>query len=574
MSAPAPNREAVMAALERLLAWSEMVRSQQLGRFLDYIVQRKLDGDEQAIKAYSIAVDVFGRGAEFDPQADPIVRVQARRLRRLLDQYYQGPGQGEPIQIRLPVGRYIPEFVSEGVADIEVVRQPDETMPPHPKQAQLPLTWYILAIIALMTAMIAYATSKWAPDDNAAAPISGTLQPPALRIMEFQDLSADNGLSPQVSGLAVELVTDLGQFGTIDVRYQPAGDGTGASVLEPSDFVLTGIVRPDGDMVQYSAVLTDSRSSGVVWNHSIAVPRAQAASAEVLDSISRSFSLILGSPRGPLHAGARQMLASGPLQQNQMDLYLCRALFDLYRETEGVAEADRAGGCFVGLTGSESEGAQALAATASLLAEHGGPPADGMTPDERLRLAATRLAQAMELDPLSSFVWEQQARLHESQGRTALARAGYASSIQLNPANADALAGFARLLALGGALDEAEPLARMAEASPSPPPWYHGVPALLALRDQRFADALDAAALYAEADRELGPILAIVAAQRAGEDAVVNRYLPQVLDVPAFREAGVLRRLRERISDEALIGTIRKSLTEAGVPLAALIRAF
>ena len=353
----APNREAVMAALERLLAWSEIVRSQQLGRFLDYIVQRKLDGDEQAIKAYSIAVDVFGRGTDFDPQADPIVRVQARRLRRLLDEYYQGPGRSEQIHIKLPVGRYIPEFVSETEPDVEEVPQPGETASARPKPAQLPLTWYILAIIALMLAMIAYATSKWAPDERAVPPISGTMKPPALRIMEFQDLSTENGRSPQVSGLAIELVTDLGQFDNIDVRYQAGGDAAGAADPEPGDFVLTGIVRPDGDMVQYSAVLTDSRSTGVVWNHSIAVPREQAASAEVLDSISRSFSLILGSPRGPLHAGARQMLASGPLQQNQMDLYLCRALFDLYRETEGVAEADRAGGCFVGLTGSESEGA-------------------------------------------------------------------------------------------------------------------------------------------------------------------------------------------------------------------------
>jgi tetratricopeptide (TPR) repeat protein len=570
LSAPAPNREAVMAALERLLAWSEIVRSQQLGRFLDYIVQRKLDGNEQAIKAYSIAVDVFGRGADFDPQADPIVRVQARRLRRLLDEYYLGPGRDELIQIQLPVGRYIPEFVSATAPDVEVVQEPGETAPARRKQAQLPLTWYILAIIALMVAMIAYATSKWAPDERAAARIAGTLRPPALRIMEFQDLSTDNGRSPQVSGLAIELVSDLGQFDNIDARYQAAG----ASGLEPSDFVLTGIVRPDGDMVQYSAVLTDSRSTGVVWSHSIAVPGERAASAAVLDSISRSFSVILGSPRGPLHVAARQMLASGPLQSNQMNLYLCRTLFDLYRETGGAAEADSAGGCFVGLTGSERDDAQALAATASLLAEHGGSAADGVSPDERARLATILLVQAMELDPLSSFVWEQQARLHESQGLRALARAGYASAIQLNPANADALAAFARLLALAGALDEAEPLARTAAGSPSPPPWYHGVPALLALRDQRFADAVDAAALYAQADRELGPILAIVAAQRAGEDAVVNRYLPQVLDVPAFREEGVLRRLRARIDDEVLIGTIRKSLTEAGVPLAALIRPF
>ena len=112
MTDPAWQREAILTALERLLAWPEIARSPQLGRFLDYIVQRTLEGNEASIKAYSIAVDVFGRAADFDPQADPIVRVQARRLRALLDEYYRGPGLGEATQIRLPVGRYVPEFVA------------------------------------------------------------------------------------------------------------------------------------------------------------------------------------------------------------------------------------------------------------------------------------------------------------------------------------------------------------------------------------------------------------------------------------------------------------------------------
>ena len=105
------DREGVKRALERLLAWPDIARSPQLANFLRYIVDRRLSGDAQSIKAYSIAVDVFGRSPDFDPQADPIVRVQARRLRGLLDQYYRGPGADEPLRIELPIGRYVPEFI-------------------------------------------------------------------------------------------------------------------------------------------------------------------------------------------------------------------------------------------------------------------------------------------------------------------------------------------------------------------------------------------------------------------------------------------------------------------------------
>ncbi|MNT91794.1 hypothetical protein D3C72_2329510 [compost metagenome] len=72
----------------------------------------------------------------------------------------------------------------------------------------------------------------------------------------------------------------------------------------------------------------------------------------------------------------------------------------------------------------------------------------------------------------------------------------------------------------------------------------------------------------------MGPILAILAAQRAGDSDVVNRYLPQVLDVAVFRTEGVLPRLRHRIGDVALMDTIHAALVRAGVPPAALTGPF
>ncbi|UXN75758.1 hypothetical protein N8D56_10815 [Devosia sp. A8/3-2] len=150
-------------ALEHLLEWPEIARSPQLAVFAAYIVGRTLDGEQQAIKAYSIVVDVFGRGAGFDPQADPIVRVQARRLRALLGAYYQGAGASEPVRIKLPVGRYIPEF--ELVADRpELPIAPvveDQPGPAAPKpRGSITLSRFALAVIALGTAAIAFSTAS------------------------------------------------------------------------------------------------------------------------------------------------------------------------------------------------------------------------------------------------------------------------------------------------------------------------------------------------------------------------------------------------------------------------------
>jgi tetratricopeptide (TPR) repeat protein len=570
---PAPQNEAVQTALERLLAWPDIARSPQLGRFLAYIVQRTLEGNEQAIKAYSIAVDVFGRPADFDPQADPIVRVQARRLRGLLDDYYAGPGLGDLMQIHLPVGRYVPEFTAMPEPG-EPVAEPAAPPPPRRQGGRLHLdkSWFIQGAIVLGLAAAAYAGNAWWNNLPGAL---GVVQRPSVTVVEFQDLVAADGSSAPVAGLAIELVTDLEQFGNIEPRYGADGASGQAGDVPTSDYVLTGIARSDGDVVQYSAILTEGRTREVVWNHTLVVPLGGAALPDVLDTVSRSISLVLGSPRGPLHLAARQYLANAGPAPAEINPYLCRVLFDLYRESGAAGAAQRANTCLTALPEAEAGHAEVLAAEAILLAEQPGAVEATGSAIDRQRVAAADLQRALELDPLSGFIWEQQARLHEAVGDLAQARADYSSSVQLNPASVDALAAYARLLAFGGDLTEAEAMAVDAvEGSPNPPAWYEGVPALLALRDGDFADATARAELYAAADSELGPILAIMAAQGSGDSAVVSRYLPQVLGVAAFRAQGILPRLRERISDRDLIDAIRAALVKAGVPTAALIRAF
>ena len=571
MTDPAPQSEAILTALERLLAWPEIARSPQLGRFLAYIVQRTLEGNENSIKAYSIAVDVFGRPTDFDPQTDPIVRVQARRLRALLDEYYQGPGLGEVMQIHLPVGRYVPEFtavpepggpIAERDAPGAIERQGDGR--------RLSAPWFALGGLALGLAVAAIAFSGWwrnAPD------AAGAVQRPTVTVIEFQNLDTSD-TPPHVAGLAIELVTDLQQFGDIEARYSAGGDDEEVSP-PTSDYVLTGIARPEGGIVQYSAILTEGRTRSVIWSHTLSVTMDVAMAPEVMDMVSRSLSLVLGSPRGPLHVAARQYLASSTSGEAGLNAYLCRVLFDLYRESGGASEAERASACLAALPEADRGSAVAVAAAAILLSEQPDATESAEPLINRRRLAATELERAIGLDPLSGFVWEQQARLHEAVGELAQARADFSSSVQLNPASVDALAAYARLLAFGGNLDEAEAMARDAvEGSPNPPPWYQGVPALLALRGGDFVQAATHAELYAQADPELGPILAIMAAQGSGDSAVVSRYLPQVLGVATFRAQGILPRLRERIGDAQLMDAIRAALVRAGVPTAALIRAF
>jgi hypothetical protein len=102
--------EAIGEAVARVLASEEFGNSKRLRRFLEYVVEKIRAGNFDEVKEYNIALSVYDRGASFDPANDTIVRVEARRLRQKLAEYYHGTGRRDPILIELPKGAYVPVF--------------------------------------------------------------------------------------------------------------------------------------------------------------------------------------------------------------------------------------------------------------------------------------------------------------------------------------------------------------------------------------------------------------------------------------------------------------------------------
>ena len=94
----------IRAELERVVASPQFEASERNRRFLVYVIEETLAGRAGRIKAYNIATDVFGRDANFDPQLDPVVRMEARRLRRSLEGFYLTEGKSSPLRIAMPKG--------------------------------------------------------------------------------------------------------------------------------------------------------------------------------------------------------------------------------------------------------------------------------------------------------------------------------------------------------------------------------------------------------------------------------------------------------------------------------------
>lgn len=105
-----PAAPAVREMLERVLRSETFGRSERARNLLRYLIDREQAGEAERLKGFAIAMDVFGKDAEFDPSTDAVVRVQAGRLRELLDQYYASEGTSDPVRVTIPRGSYVPAY--------------------------------------------------------------------------------------------------------------------------------------------------------------------------------------------------------------------------------------------------------------------------------------------------------------------------------------------------------------------------------------------------------------------------------------------------------------------------------
>jgi Tol biopolymer transport system component len=122
-----PPSGAVLEHLNAVLTSDVFSGAARQRRLLQHLVERHIEGRTSELKEYSLGVEVFDRGEEFDPRLDPIVRVEASRLRSRLQKYYETSGAGAQLRIELPRGAYVPAFVAKSSANAAA---PSSSLPP------------------------------------------------------------------------------------------------------------------------------------------------------------------------------------------------------------------------------------------------------------------------------------------------------------------------------------------------------------------------------------------------------------------------------------------------------------
>lgn len=201
----------VRAALEDILSSEELSTSPRLQEILRYIVEEKLAGRGARIKGKTIAADIYGREPGGAGATDNIVRVEARRLRRLLSQYYDGTGKDASLRIHIDAGGYVPRFEARTFED-----EPDSTeagpLPVKPRPAgtageppQRTTVGVVLALILVLGGST-LALRAGTPPETVAVPITAPAGNPqdAIRsaLMEKSPVSVQSlNLSEQARGM-------------------------------------------------------------------------------------------------------------------------------------------------------------------------------------------------------------------------------------------------------------------------------------------------------------------------------------------------------------------------------------
>jgi len=169
------SAEQVRTHLEKILASKGFVEAGRLGPFLRFLVDETLAGRAQQLKETVIGVEVFQRAPGYDPRLDPIVRVEARRLRARLKEYYENAGREDAVRIELAKPGYVPVF-----AQLEPA-----AASPHPPERP---GWTAIAMIAafVLAGVLLYVAGARLIHR---APAGGTFT--SIVVLPFLNLSAD-----------------------------------------------------------------------------------------------------------------------------------------------------------------------------------------------------------------------------------------------------------------------------------------------------------------------------------------------------------------------------------------------
>jgi hypothetical protein len=342
-----PTPQQIRACLTRMLAAPQFNDSPQLSSFLSFIVEETLQGRGGDLKGYSIATLALNRPSSFDPQTDPIVRVQAGRLRQAMAEYYAAFAD-DPVIITLDRGVYAPQFSLRNAGPLSIAGS-DAAAPELAARSAAGwqrLLWtrkrFVRALVLVLAAvgLASVAGTGLYLLRRVSAPMAASEQPLTFDRFAPSIVVEADAVSPEPADLAglVQRTRDaVARFDDIVIVHDIADMVSGtsrSSHIRPGSLLILRIsaINAANTMIRFNARLVDQADQTLLWSREFdpvpTGPQGDGARTKIVQAISTA----IAQPYGVIHAHVRKRLASG---LHESDPYGCIISgFDYWRSND------------------------------------------------------------------------------------------------------------------------------------------------------------------------------------------------------------------------------------------------
>lgn len=306
--------------LRSLLSTPTFSDKARTAKFLEYIVEQTLAGKSGRLKQYSIATEALGRDASFNPDLDPVVRLEAGKLRRALESYYLQAGTRDPVRISVPRGGYVPTFHFVSAAQEWHSGRLFENSGREP---------------GLRLGM-----KNWDCDRLAVLPLR--VQGSCSRSVAFS------------AGLLDQTIVELARYPDISVAsivadvcgVEPLTDPSKAGLRTQARFVLGGSARPSGDKLRLTFHLHDIEAGSIIWTECLDCDLSETSVIDSQEQIARRIAGAVADYYGVIShvLGLQSVYRAGPAPDVRAAIhrhrYLARTLSEsVYRIARPDLEA-------------------------------------------------------------------------------------------------------------------------------------------------------------------------------------------------------------------------------------------
>jgi len=549
------SEQDVLIAMGRILDGQIIGERSRLRKLLRFLVVETLEGRHEQLKAYTIATSVLGRGDDFDPATDSIVRVEVNRLRQALDHYYMGPGRDDALIITIPKGQYVPVFEPGRTAAVplpepadetrtapERTRTPTRTLRRTPSRTLLPavagigLTVFVLCVVLLFV-------GPFAGSEPQRDPQTRVVRPTTLRLALVQ--ASDD---PQVRA-ARQAIEEIGARFRV-VALLPQGEEGIETEPWPEDYVAVIEASGGAEDREVQIRITHGQSGEIVTTLRAQAPleELRAAVDGAIPTFLRDVA-ILFQRSGTLFSDYRR-------RGDANTSLHCQILSEQYFENQTDERHELARTCAEDGIAMGLQDPDLYIVLAFMNREEFTDQRNLRSGQPALERAIMAARQAALIDPDNAEAHYAQMTVFTLLGSDEEMRRAGETAVALNPFDASILGGFAsRLNALGDHERALELLRRAEILKPIDANWRHYAffLASFALGDSDVAIARSRA--LAGSQNPLYLAARAIGAQLAGENNLARDMLSQLREAePTFidspREMYVRRRYNSRLIDQ------------------------